>query len=80
MHVSDVGGGGGATVRLVVARRGRPARRLLALPVWVRGEATLVYHVVDHLLDLFKARLEAVLRQKTAIKYTILMPNRPPHE
>lgn len=70
VYVSDVGGGSGVTVGLVLAGRGGPPRRLPVLSVWDRDSA-LLDHIVDHLFNLFEACLEAVLLQeKTKISYS----------
>lgn len=61
MHVPDVGGGGGATVRLLLRGRRRPPG-LPALPVW-DCDGAFLDHVVYHFFDLFETRLKAVLSQ-----------------
>lgn len=61
VYVSDVGGGSGVGVCLVLRRGRRP--RFPALIVW-GGRGTSLDHALHHLLDLLEARLETVLFHK----------------
>lgn len=64
VYISDVGGCGGVTVRLVVRGGGgrRPARRFSRLAVW-GTRVTLHYQTLHHILDLFETGLQAILKE-----------------